>query len=1095
MALINVTSFSTTENQSFSATGLDAVFNPASEGQWNFEDRTYLDAGTVAIDPGEGNTFEESRARFAHQGLNQAAIASNATYIFTDCNWEDSGNQTTAQSDALGTIGIKTYTFTRCLMVTVTGQETGFGESGGSRTNVLNLIDCVFAGYGDSKWFINVAGVAGVALPGTQLKNTALNTTSTGISFNGLVFDGSVRNTAHNTNGYTVRCVGGGDRVPTNFLTNFSIGDLGQYNVGESTTGRAATFTSHSSWNFADDSLYLINNQYQFANAGDTSFVIFASGTGSIAFKESYHWRPSFVRPDQTTATDIKFIDMLSTTGTDVIVQQMPTTTESGSTALTTVASNNDLYLPGYVIEVAVGEATDTTQAVTAAQQFDAGTEAHSLKNQFVITPFAKSFTDIVPIEVTSQVTDFTTDPTTFAVTSQAHAIPSAADLFLNGKTVTTALDPVASAADLYPQVKSTWYSSTANDTLEVFGLSIVNGILTTTKSITLGSASTYTPTALGFNCANVISATDTVTGIAGSTIEIDGTGFNGITINGATTGDWGALTGSSSITTTNTAAQTVASINDSELTSSGQITVSGTSTDGDITTTGSGDHIIVTGKATRGTLRSGARVQLDGGSEDVTANTTGHLDVNAGTHDRLTATTLGTSNVRADGAGVELNDCTLTAGGTMQLQDVTGGTYVSTGAMTVASIDGGTFTAPTVTLGGAGTNGILNGNVTALNRTLTNMTIGAGTHNLASSDMIGGQLSGTVDLGDGTLTGLVTLNNPTVTTTLTDLTGFSTVGNLTLTAATPLIVQVTDEQSANWTAGTNITFSIDYTLDITRTAGLLSVYRNDVLQTTFTGNIITGIQVNEKIDVVYSEAGRTDFYFTVQAAAPIAQTITVANAPTPYPSTVSVAAGLLVPQVPAQITHLGATRWVMDIRATVSSVSEGEVSVACQTQVKVTENYNRLIQRSGVVDIISSDGGAAPGTANQEHIQFTSTIPATVGYLRPSSLEVGIDATSQVLAGALTPGSFTPTGGTATPISIGVTMANIQAFDPAITGGQIEGARISLAGDIIDATEDTEKWVKEMRNNKLLGLKPQQGGTGNSTLTIIDADGDNVTP
>ena len=47
----------------------------------------------------------------------------------------------------------------------------------------------------------------------------------------------------------------------------------------------------------------------------------------------------------------------------------------------------------------------------------------------------------------------------------------------------------------------------------------------------------------------------------------------------------------------------------------------------------------------------------------------------------------------------------------------------------------------------------------------------------------------------------------------------------------------------------------------------------------------------------------------------------------------------------------------------------------------------------------------------------------------------------------------------------------------------------------IDDNVDDTKKWTLEMRNNKLLGLKPQKGDASNSTLTVTDASGDNVTP
>ena len=60
------------------------------------------------------------------------------------------------------------------------------------------------------------------------------------------------------------------------------------------------------------------------------------------------------------------------------------------------------------------------------------------------------------------------------------------------------------------------------------------------------------------------------------------------------------------------------------------------------------------------------------------------------------------------------------------------------------------------------------------------------------------------------------------------------------------------------------------------------------------------------------------------------------------------------------------------------------------------------------------------------------------------------------------------------------------------------DGAVVPLVNDIatVDANvDDAKKWVLEMRNNKLLGLKPQKADASNSTLTITDAEGNPVTP
>ena len=534
-----------------------------------------------------------------------------------------------------------------------------------------------------------------------------------------------------------------------------------------------------------------MNNQYQFANAGDTSSSIFASG-GFATFREAYHWRPSFVRPDQSVATDIKFIDLPSTTGTDVVVSQMPATTEANNTALVAVADNSDLNTAGYVIEVANLLSSATTTALTGAQQFDAATNTHTLKPQFVITPFAKSFTDIVPIELTSEVTDFAVNPDTFAITSQAHSISSAVDLNLNGKTVTTALEAADEAADLYPQAKSTWYSSTATETNEEFGLTIENGILTSTRNITLGSASAYTTANLGFNCAAVLTSSPTVTELNAPSIEVDGTGLSGITINGPTTGGFGALTNGANITATNAAAETVASIDaTSSFDSVGGLTVTngiaGTAeSDGAISTT------TISGTATTGAGNITATGNISGSA----ISTTGNIQ------------------------GAELS-----------------GTSTTQGTAVFTSVNGGTSTASTTTVNGNSTNGVFVGNVTALDRTFTNSTIGTGTHNLASTDISGGTLAGTVTLGDGVLSNNVTLDsNPTLNITSTNITAWSSTGSAVIESANALSVQITLDQVDQFTAGPsgNVTFvaPVDYdvvTITIpAATNGRYSVRKND---------------------------------------------------------------------------------------------------------------------------------------------------------------------------------------------------------------------------------------------------------------------------
>ena len=212
---------------------------------------------------------------------------------------------------------------------------------------------------------------------------------------------------------------------------------------------------------------------------------------------------------------------------------------------------------------------------------------------------------------------------------------------------------------------------------------------------------------------------------------------------------------------------------------------------------------------------------------------------------------------------------------------------------------------------------------------------------------------------------------------------------------------------------------------------------------------MVPNIQPNEVIVVVYTEAGRTDFFQRiVTGASPQPTTITITNSATPF-SDADPIAGNLQPQTPVQRTHLGQTRWVMDILTTRNIVSQAQVSADLQAQVKGTSQYNRLIQRTETTELVGSDGATSVANADENHVQFISVVPITVAYVRP----LNNSNDPQVFAGPLTAGQFTPTGGSASPLNVGVTMASISNFDPAITAGQVEGIAEMV---IADATVNT---------------------------------------
>ena len=288
-----------------------------------------------------------------------------------------------------------------------------------------------------------------------------------------------------------------------------------------------------------------------------------------------------------------------------------------------------------------------------------------------------------------------------------------------------------------------------------------------------------------------------------------------------------------------------------------------------------------------------------------------------------------------------------------------------------------------------------------------------------------------------------------------------SNLGGLTLNVQSGVTLTINGATAADFAAITGtgtVLFPLNYPIENDRTAGLRTIYRNGTEFVT-TGDMVPNIVPNEVIVVVYTEPGRTDFFQRiVTGAAPQPTTITITNSATPF-SDADPIAGNLQPQTPVQRTHLGQTRWVMDILTTRNIVSQAQVSADLQAQVKGTSQYNRLIQRTETTELIGSDGATSVANADENHVQFTSVVPITVAYVRP----LNNSNDPQVFAGPLTAGQFTPTGGSASPLNVGVTMASISNFDPAITAGQVEGIAEMV---IADATVNTTALTTAISTN-----------------------------
>ena len=314
----------------------------------------------------------------------------------------------------------------------------------------------------------------------------------------------------------------------------------------------------------------------------------------------------------------------------------------------------------------------------------------------------------------------------------------------------------------------------------------------------------------------------------------------------------------------------------------------------------------------------------------------------------------------------------------------------------------------------------------------------------------------------DGSITFIGEFRYTSGTNNLT-VTDRSNLGGLTLNVSTGATLNITGASATDFAAITGagtVNFLLSYPIVNDRTAGLLTVFRDGVVEAVTTS--IPNIQPNQVIDVVYTEAGRTDFLQRINTgAAPEPMTIMIMNAPNAAP-TATIDSGIFVPQAP--------TGGVMNINVTESITDGGEVNYALQNQVKATLNYNTVVQQAQQADIIVSDGATSGGAADSDHIQLIASVPVNVAYIRDFSE----NSDSQSLAGPLTSGSFTPQGGSPTPIMVGVTLNAPAGFDPAITGGQINSAveaiNTNTDAELAQVTSD----VRDMRDNRLLGLKPQ---------------------
>ena len=194
-------------------------------------------------------------------------------------------------------------------------------------------------------------------------------------------------------------------------------------------------------------------------------------------------------------------------------------------------------------------------------------------------------------------------------------------DASLNGVAYADATAQVTSTNNIYPNLKRHRFDNKFAEDMEP---SVTNGVFTTTKSLTLGTTNSYAGSTLSVNTGATLTGTEEVTGITSSNTDIDRTNLNNVDVTGFVSGVFGAVTNGCAITTTNTNAQTVISIDSSSYNTPGSLTISGAANNATLTTGGTLSVAAVTG----GTINSTDNVTTTGNLDGADITTTGTLTV-----------------------------------------------------------------------------------------------------------------------------------------------------------------------------------------------------------------------------------------------------------------------------------------------------------------------------------------------------------------------------------------------------------------------------------------------------------------------------------
>ena len=173
---------------------------------------------------------------------------------------------------------------------------------------------------------------------------------------------------------------------------------------------------------------------------------------------------------------------------------------------------------------------------------------------------------------------------------------------------------------------------------------------------------------------------------------------------------------------------------------------------------------------------------------------------------------------------------------------------------------------------------------------------------------------------------------------------------------------------------GTGYLFPFDVVVDSSGVSGgLLSVYVGGTRQTSFTGTL--SLNSASAVQVVYTAPGRTDYLFSESVGA--ARTITVVNNANLYPDAAGDTSGILTTAAPTG-TGVNAS---MNITVNTTETSSGTVNDAFQEHIKGTQNYNDLVARAGVANIVTSLGGESSASLNNNHINLVSTSPVSIRF------------------------------------------------------------------------------------------------------------------